>query len=252
VVGDFWVIRNGRKKLRQKLHRTGFSLLALPLLLAGALSGCEHIGKARPVPLYPDPAEPRPPESLAHLQGPIAEVGGIDVEPYGTVFDLLPGCHVVTLRRKVGEGSVSGAWMVDLGTVIYTFHMRPGFLYTIDVSVRFRGSSHGSMTITARTRSKGAWGGRSDGRDRGAGPGCGDDRLPDGEPSLPISVSRRTTGAPWPDLCPTQRLRALVRPAGPCSERRWATSSHAPAARERESAARAVPETCSRAEVLTT
>ena len=152
MVGDFRIIRNGRKELRQKSHRTGISCWATVMLLAAVSSGCEHLGRARPVPLYPNPTAPRPPESLAHLQGPIAEVDGIDVEPYGTVFDLLPGCHVVTLRRKVGEGSVSGAWMADLGTVIYTFHMRPGFLYTIDVSARFRGSSHGSLTITAEER----------------------------------------------------------------------------------------------------
>ena len=150
MVGDLRAIRNRSKKLRRKKHRTGILQLALPL--AAALSGCGHLGKAQPVPLYPNPDQPRPPESLAHLQGPIAKVDGVDVEPYGTVFDLLPGCHVVTLRRKVGEGGVSGAWMADLGTIIYPFHMRPGFLYTIDVSVRFRGASHGTMTIAAEER----------------------------------------------------------------------------------------------------
>jgi hypothetical protein len=125
---------------------------ASALLLAFALSGCGHIGNARAFPLYPNPDKPRPTASLAHLQGPIGWVDAIDVEPYGTVFDVLPGCHVVTLRRKVGASDVSGAWVADLGTMTYVFWMKPDHLYTVDVSTRFRGASHGTMTITAEER----------------------------------------------------------------------------------------------------
>jgi hypothetical protein len=139
-------------KLRRTSRRTGIFPLALSLLCTAMVSGCGHIGRVRPVALYPNPEQPRAAESLAHLQGPVAKVDGVDVEAHGTVFDLLPGCHVVTLRRKVGEGNVSGAWMADLGTIIYAFHMRPAFLYSIDVRVRFRGASHGSMTIVAEER----------------------------------------------------------------------------------------------------
>ena len=128
------------------------AVLASALLLTFALSGCGHIGNARAFPLYPNPDKPRPTASLAHLQGPIGWVDAIDVEPYGTVFDVLPGCHVVTLRRKVGASDVSGAWVADLGTMTYVFWMKPGHLYSVDVSVRFRGASHGTMTITAEDR----------------------------------------------------------------------------------------------------
>ena len=100
------------------------AVLASTLALAFALPGCGHIGW----------------------------VDAIDVEPYGTVFDVLPGCHVVTLRRKVGASDVSGAWVAELGTMTYVFWMKPGHLYSIDVSVRFRSASHGSMTITAAER----------------------------------------------------------------------------------------------------
>ena len=128
------------------------AVLASTLALAFALPGCGHIGNPRPFPLYPNPDQPRAAGALAHLQGPIGWVDAIDVEPYGTVFDVLPGCHVVTLRRKVGASDVSGAWVAELGTMTYVFWMKPGHLYSIDVSVRFRSASHGSMTITAAER----------------------------------------------------------------------------------------------------
>jgi hypothetical protein len=122
------------------------------LLLAVALSGCAGLGQPRAFPLYPSPEHPRDRATLAQLQGQIATVDDIDVEPYGTVFDLLPGCHVVSLRRKVGQGNVSGAWMADLGPRFYAFRMQPGYLYMVDISVRFRSASHGAMTIVATER----------------------------------------------------------------------------------------------------
>ena len=41
-------------------------------------------------PLYPNPEQPRPPGTLALLQGPIAVVDDVDVEPYGTTFERAP------------------------------------------------------------------------------------------------------------------------------------------------------------------
>jgi len=118
--------------------------------LALALSGCGHVGRRRAFPLYPNPERPRPPGTLAELQGPVGTVDGVDVEPYGTTFALLPGCHVVTLRRRIGQGDASGgAWAAELGTMTYALRMRPGYRYSIDFDVRFRSAPHGTMTITA-------------------------------------------------------------------------------------------------------
>ena len=126
------------------------TLAVLPLALA--LSGCAGFGQPRAFAFYPNPEHPRDRTTLAQLQGQIATIDGVDVEPYGTVFDLLPGCHVVSLRRKVGEGDQSGAWMADLGPRFYAFRMQSGYLYTIDISVRFGSASHGTLTITAAER----------------------------------------------------------------------------------------------------
>jgi len=123
-------------------------LAALPLVL----SSCAGFGQPRAFAFYPNPEYPRDRATLAQLQGQIATIDGVDVEPYGTVFEVLPGCHVVSLRRKVGEGNLSGAWTADLGPRFYAFRMQSGYLYTIDISVRFRSASHGTMTIRAEER----------------------------------------------------------------------------------------------------
>jgi hypothetical protein len=127
----------------------------LRVMVAGlslALFGCAGFGQPRAFAFYPNPEHPRDRATLAQLQGQIATIDGVDVEPYGTVFDVLPGCHVVSLRHKVGEGNLSGAWTADLGPRFYAFRMQRGYLYTIDISVRFRSASHGTMTITAEER----------------------------------------------------------------------------------------------------
>ncbi len=150
----------------------GFALAAL---FASALWGCGSIGQIRAYPLYANPEQPRQPQTLARLEGPIATVDGRDVASKGTVFELLPGCHVVTLRHKIGEGVDDGAWSADLSTIVYAFRMRRGHRYSIDTSVRFgpgsqlapgdesqvhvnveilgaAGSTHGQLTIAARER----------------------------------------------------------------------------------------------------
>ncbi len=126
--------------------------VALACGLGAAFVGCAHVGEPRAFALYPEPDRPRARAAVAQLQGPVGTVDGIDVERFGTVFDLLPGCHVVGLRDKVGQSDVSGAWIGDVGPRAYAFRMRAGHLYVIDVSVRFRGAPHGTMTITAAER----------------------------------------------------------------------------------------------------
>ena len=106
-----------------------------PLLFAGTLAlasggACGHFQSA-PRPLYP--GESRPAEEVARLTGPVATVDGMEVSRLGPAFALLPGCHVVVLKRKVGEGGVSGAWSADLGRVAYAFRMKAGNSYEIDI-----------------------------------------------------------------------------------------------------------------------
>src|ERR1017187_308401 len=156
-------------KLRAK-RSASFGLAAL---FACVPMGCGSIGQIRAYPLYANPEQPRPLQTLARLEGPIATVDGREVASKGTVFELLPGCHVVTLQRKIGAGSDDGAWSADLSPIVYAFRMRRGHRYSIEPSVRFgpgsqlalddesqvhanveilgaAGSTHGQLTIAAR------------------------------------------------------------------------------------------------------
>lgn len=130
----------------------GVLAFALAATAAGALVGCAPIGKVRPVALYPDPQHPRPAETVALLQGPIRAVDGLDVEARGTAFQVLPGCHVVVLKPKIGAGSELGAWSADLGLVTYAFRMTPGRAYSIEPEASFGSAGHGTVKLFAYER----------------------------------------------------------------------------------------------------
>lgn len=114
--------------------------------------GCSGIGRARPVALYPSPDQARPPETVSRLEGPVRAVDGVDVEARGTTFELLPGCHVVTMTPTIGDGNVSGAWSADFGRVLFAFRMKPGRLYSIDPEPRFGSAGHGSVRLRSYER----------------------------------------------------------------------------------------------------
>jgi hypothetical protein len=152
-------------------------LVGMFLLLVVASPGCGRMGQGRAYPLYPNPGQPRPPEELARLMGPIATVDGQKVASKGNSFALLPGCHVVTLYRKVSENAGNSAWSADLPPIVYVFQMNGGNSYEIEVVARFggalrknmpgekqifaradilgpsaSGSTHGQVAITAKER----------------------------------------------------------------------------------------------------
>jgi hypothetical protein len=119
------------------------------LLFAGALAttggaSCGHFGPV-PHPLYPGPA--RPTEEVARLSGPVVTVDGANVSSLGSSFTLLPGCHVVELQPRIGEGSVSGAWSAEIRHAVYAFKMKAGHSYEIDVHLRAGNSSVGKGTV---------------------------------------------------------------------------------------------------------
>ncbi|MBN2576198.1 MAG: hypothetical protein JXP73_16680 [Deltaproteobacteria bacterium] len=121
----------------------GRRILASLLALASAVA-CGHLRSA-PRALYPGPALPE--ERVALLNGPIDSVDGADVSRLGSSFALLPGCHVVGLPARIGEGSVSGAWSVDIGRRFYAFHMRAGRSYAIEIHLRPGTDSVGTGTV---------------------------------------------------------------------------------------------------------
>lgn len=65
---------------------------------------------------------------------------------------LLPGCHVVVVKPKIGAGDGQGAWSADLGRVVYAFSMRAGKLYSIEAVPVFQSAGHGTVTLRAYER----------------------------------------------------------------------------------------------------
>jgi hypothetical protein len=109
-------------------------MIRLAAILTGValLAACGHMGTT-PHPLYDGLA--RPAQEVAVLSGPIATVDGVDVSRQGTLFSLLPGCHLVVLQSQIGEGGVSGAWSADIPKRVYAFRMKAGNSYAIDASL---------------------------------------------------------------------------------------------------------------------
>ena len=131
----------------------GAAILGLAMLIGLSTSACGSIGRVRAFPLYPGADHPRTPESLARLEGPIQFVDSLDVEAHGTVFDVLPGCHVVTLRRTIGDISQNGGvWWADLGWLTYAFRMKAGRVYSVEYTTAFGSAGHGTMRLAAYER----------------------------------------------------------------------------------------------------
>lgn len=112
--------------MTSKLHRAGLGAIAA---LSGAL-GCAQF-HAQPYPLYGEPMQPS--DRVATLMGPIGVVDGKNVAKRGSLFALLPGCHVVSLRKEMSEGGLGGAWSIELPEQTYVFRMQAGHTYEIQV-----------------------------------------------------------------------------------------------------------------------
>lgn len=112
--------------------------------LAIVVVACSHFQPAAH-PLYPGATLPT--EQVARLTGPVARVDGADVSRLDGAFALLPGCHVVELRRKIGEGTVSGAWSADIPPTTYAFRMRAGRSYEILVHLQSGNQGVGSANV---------------------------------------------------------------------------------------------------------
>jgi hypothetical protein len=118
-------------------------------LLAASAVGCHSVGKSG-YPLYPPTAVPPAPNQVATLMGPINSVDDVNVSAKGRTFQLLPGCHIVTLERNIGEGGDNGAFAANLPRITYAFEMKPGHLYKISTDVEIGSGSVGRMWINAR------------------------------------------------------------------------------------------------------
>ncbi len=114
-------------------------------VLAGA-AGCAHF-QGEPRPLYTGPA--LPPAETALLSGYVAKVDDVDVTHLGGPFTLLPGCHVVTSRDKLGDNSPSGAWSVVMAPLTFPLRMQAGRVYDIQAQRQGSGSETANLKMRA-------------------------------------------------------------------------------------------------------
>jgi hypothetical protein len=129
----------------------GFLALAASGLACATGAGGDVAG----VPLYPNAQAGRlPREQVAQVAGPLAKIDDRDVVDQGGVFDLLPGCHIVELDRRVvmdpyalsGGVYLSGEYPVT----IFALRMKPGARYVIRRDMFADSSGHGRITLFAR------------------------------------------------------------------------------------------------------
>jgi hypothetical protein len=108
------------------------------------------VGRPAAVRLYDPGARPEERDQVATLYGPIGSVDGRDVSAQGSAFELLPGCHVVTVRSKVGgtNTGTTGAWSATLGGA-FAFRMQPAHTYAIDLRAIGDSTMSGEVRIEA-------------------------------------------------------------------------------------------------------
>jgi hypothetical protein len=107
-------------------------------LVAGVITFVACVGQERRgVPLYPHSQQPRRREEVALLHGPITTVDDARVASGGAAFELLPGCHIVTVGGRTGNVDPLSheGWVASLPLLTYAFRMRAGSSYSIDVEI---------------------------------------------------------------------------------------------------------------------
>jgi hypothetical protein len=107
--------------------------------------------------LYPHPEVPRAPGDIATISGPIASIDEGPVSARGKVFHVLPGCHVVRVKEKIGEMNAEGSagWSARLPPLVYAFQARPAHAYSIEIDARQGTGLFGQLSILAVDRGPG-------------------------------------------------------------------------------------------------
>ena len=107
----------------------------LGLAVAALALACQPTTDGQAIPLYPNAQTTRVPASqLAQVSGRIAKIDGNPVIDYGRPFELLPGCHLVEMARRMPVNGVSvrragGSALAPI--VVYALRMRAGARYVI-------------------------------------------------------------------------------------------------------------------------
>jgi hypothetical protein len=120
--------------------------------VASALATACGTQVTRGYPLYPRLGDGPGAEKVATLHGPIQTVDGQDVSSKGQTFELMPGCHIVTLQRNIGEGGMSGAWAANLPRLTVAFEMKPAHRYGISIDAQHGSAPRGRVMIAANEK----------------------------------------------------------------------------------------------------
>jgi hypothetical protein len=131
---------------RQLIHRVGSrGMVAFPLACAMFAAACHVAADPRGMPLYAATA-PLARDAVAELTGPIAKVDGRVVIDQGGSFEVLPGCHVVELDRRMNADTYSvtgGVYLTgQYPETTYVIRMKAGARYTIQRSLPADSMSH--------------------------------------------------------------------------------------------------------------
>jgi hypothetical protein len=109
-------------------------------------------------PLYPNPETRLARGAVARLVGtcsgpeclsPIASIDGHDITSLGGSFDLLPGCHLVELRRNVVESNMYVAWTGFMPATLFAMRMSAGHRYIIRREIVQGIGGQGRLTVSA-------------------------------------------------------------------------------------------------------
>ena len=124
-------------------------VVILASTLLGASCGSQSAGGH---PLYAKVGAGPGPDKVATLHGPIQTVDDVNVAGKGRTFELLPGCHVVTLQRNIGAGTASGAFAANVGHLVIALAMRPAHRYVIAMEIEESSAPVGRYMIVAREK----------------------------------------------------------------------------------------------------
>ena len=114
----------------RRLARRG-AVWGAALAVSSVLPSCIG-GQQTAVALYD--GDPAPSSEVARLSGYVRYVDGVDVATRGSVFELLPGCHLVGTPDSWGRSEASyGAAVVNTGRLDFALVMRPAHHYAIEV-----------------------------------------------------------------------------------------------------------------------
>jgi hypothetical protein len=146
-----------QRRTARPWERWGSRTLIVPTIFAtifATLTLACHPADMPGVPLYPNGETTRLPRfRLAQVAGPISKIDSNEVQGQGGLFDLLPGCHIVELERRLGGENFalsSGSyWSGQFPVTIYAIRMKPGAYYDIRRELESDGQS-GRIRLSAR------------------------------------------------------------------------------------------------------